>query len=193
LPFGRGKKWLSSNGVLDRIVGGWTLGTIMIIQSGTPFQLNGGFGTLNYNNTGDDGIYVNGITTAQVQAQTGVFKSGNPWVTLVDPSLISRNGSAVSSLTPANIPGVMGTRPYVYGPRWFNVDLSINKDIAITERVRLSIQGQAINATNHPTFAVLNGGQNNPQSFSVQSLTFGQTTAGPTSARQIELRANIVF
>jgi len=197
LPFGRGKKFMSQNGVLDRVFGGWTIGTIFVMQSGTPFQLNGGFGTLNYNNatngSGDDGIYMNGITTAQVQSMTGVYKSGNPWVTLVDPSLIARNGAAVSSLTPANVPGVMGTRPYIYGPHWFNDDLSVNKEIPITERIRLSLQGQFINLTNHPTFTVLNGGQSNPQSFSVQSLTFGQTTAGPTNYRQIELRANIVF
>ena len=87
----------------------------------------------------------------------------------------------------------MGTRPYIYGPHWFNDDLSITKDVPITERVRFSLQGQFINLTNHPTFAILNGGQSNPQSFSVQSLSFGQVTSGPTYYRQIELRANIVF
>ena len=29
LPFGNGKKWLNSNGVLDAIVGGWQLGSIV--------------------------------------------------------------------------------------------------------------------------------------------------------------------
>jgi Carboxypeptidase regulatory-like domain/TonB-dependent Receptor Plug Domain len=37
LPFGHGKRWASSlNGVLDRIVGGWTIGGFGIIESGRP-------------------------------------------------------------------------------------------------------------------------------------------------------------
>ena len=51
----------------------------------------------------------------------------------------------------------------------------------------------AFSADTTPPTTTISGGQSNPQSFSVQSLTFGQTTAGPTNYRQIELRANIVF
>jgi hypothetical protein len=90
LPFGRGKAFLSNSGWLDRIVGGWTLGTILVLQSGTPTELVGGYATLNANAgsisesiIGDSGIYFNGATAAQVQNGAGVYKSGNPWVTVV--------------------------------------------------------------------------------------------------------------
>ena len=200
LPFGRGKAFLSNSGFLDRIVGGWTLGTILVMQSGTPTQLLGGYATLNANAgsisgsvTGDSGIYFNGATAADVQGSTGVYKSGSPWVTVIGPQWIASNGAGASALTPANTPGVLGYRPYIYGPHWFNDDLSINKAVRIRENIGLTLQTEFLNVTNHPTFSILNGGQNAPQSLNVQSLTFGQATGGPTQARVIEFRANLVF
>ena len=57
LPFGRGKKFINQGGLVDRFVGGWTLGTILTIQSGLPFQLTGGYGT--YNDYADGGLALN--------------------------------------------------------------------------------------------------------------------------------------
>lgn len=190
LPFGRGKKFLSGNGLEDRVFGGWTIGTIISIQSGTPFILGGGFNTLN--NITDSGVNLLGVTTSQLQDAVSVNKSGNPWVTLFDPKYIGANGAASPQyLTPANTPGVLGYRPYLYNPAWYNIDLSVNKTIPIRESVRFALQGEFLNATNHPTFAF--GGSGSGQSASVQSLTFGQTTGGPSGPRIIEIRANLEF
>ena len=161
-----------------------------MIQSGTPMQLLGGYDTVNAN---DAGIVMNGLTTDQLQGQTGVYRSGNPWATVFSPNLIATNGAAASALAPASVAGVWGYRPYVCGPHWFNDDLSVNKSIPFNERVRLTLQAEFLNVTNHPTFSILNGGQNAPQNVNVQSLTFGQVTGGPNTARNIEFRANIVF
>jgi hypothetical protein len=205
LPFGKGRKFLNSGGLVNGIFGGWTLGTIFVMQSGTPIQIVGGYATLNANTgvlnggtssatiAGDSGIYYNGITPGDVQSSVGVYKSGNPWVNIIGPQFIASNGAAASALTPANIPGVLGSRAYVYGPHWFNADVSVNKSIPITERLRLTLQTEFLNLTNHPTFSILNGGQNGPQNFNVQALNFGQVTSGPSSARAIEFRANIEF
>src|SRR5262245_13304951 len=47
LPFGKGRRFLSSNALLDRLVGGWTLGGTEIIGSGDPLLLNSGRNTVN--------------------------------------------------------------------------------------------------------------------------------------------------
>ena len=36
LPFGKGKKFITANAILDRIVGGWTLGGIETIIDRRP-------------------------------------------------------------------------------------------------------------------------------------------------------------
>jgi hypothetical protein len=191
LPFGKGRSFLNNGAVLDRIVGGWTLGTIFVIQSGNPFQVgltgttntNDGYNTVNGN---DAGVYFNGITASQLQSNVGVYHTGSPWVYTINPSLIQPNGMATTSLTPANVPGVWGYRPILYGPHWFNDDLSINKTIAIKERVRAVFQAEFLNVTNHPTFNLAN--------LSIRATNFGQTTAtAPSTARRIEFRMNIEF
>ena len=110
---------------------------------------------------------------------------------MVNPSLIGSNGQVKQSLlSAASTPGVWGYRPFIYGPHWFNDDLSVNKTIPIRERVRFVFQAEFLNVTNHPTFSLTN---NNTSVFSPQILTFAQSTGGPTTARRIEFRANIEF
>jgi hypothetical protein len=182
LPFGKGKKYLSSSKLGDEIFGGWTLGTIFVIQSGNPLQLSGGYLTVNGN---DAGVVLNG-PLSQLQNNIGVYHSGNPWVYTVKPSVIQANGQVNQSLmSPASTPGVWGYRGFVYGPRWWNDDFSLNKAIPIHERWHLTFQAQLLNLFNHPTFSL--------GSVSPQALNFAQSTGGPTGSRQIELRANLEF
>src|SRR5579872_6774869 len=77
LPFGNRRKFLNSSRFEDAVFGGWTIGTILVMQSGTPTQMNGGYLTANQN---DAGVVFNGITPAQFQNSVGVYKTGNPWV-----------------------------------------------------------------------------------------------------------------
>src|SRR5207237_8655838 len=39
LPFGKGQRYLSSNGMSDKIVGGWQLNIIQTARSGFPFSV----------------------------------------------------------------------------------------------------------------------------------------------------------
>ena len=45
LPFGKGKRFASNSGVADKVIGGWSVGTIANWQTGGPYQLLGGFNT----------------------------------------------------------------------------------------------------------------------------------------------------
>ncbi|HWB85834.1 MAG TPA: carboxypeptidase-like regulatory domain-containing protein [Bryobacteraceae bacterium] len=183
LPFGKGRRFLSQNGLADRIFGGWTLGTIIALQTGTPASFSGGYDTAN---TNDAGVDFNGITTADFQDTVGVTKGGNPWVTTFNSKFIASNGAASATyLTPQTTPGVWGYRAYIYGPSWYNIDLSINKSIPIRESIKFTLQGQFLNILNHPTFGL--------GSLNIQSLSFGQSTGGPTQPRVVELRGNIEF
>jgi hypothetical protein len=185
LPFGSGRKFLNYGKVANAIVGGWTVGTIFIIQSGSPTQMGGGFLTVNQN---DAGLVFNGITPSELQSAVGVYRTANPWIQTVNPNKVPTTSSGAvdpTLITSASTAGVWGYRPFIYGPRWYNADLSLNKSIPIRESVKFTFQAQFLNVFNHPTFNL--GG------LSPQSLTFGQATNGPTAARRIEFRANLEF
>ena len=205
LPFGKGRAYLNSGKFADYTVGGWTLGTIIALQSGNPALLGGGYSTVNAN---DSGISLNGIGVSDLQSMVGVHRSGNAWVTLFNPKLIGANGAANPSyLTPASTAGAFGYRPYVWGPGWYNIDLSVNKSIPIRESVRFTFQTEFLNLTNHPTFSFvpLSVSPTNPGAIGLGVLgtNFGQTAnyaANPVAngnffsgARQIEFRANLEF
>jgi hypothetical protein len=185
LPFGKGQKFLNGSKLANEVVGGWTLGTILIIQTGPPVQITGGYLTVN---ASDGGVnFAPGVTAATIQNNIGVYRTGNAWVDTINPSLLAANGgvAAAKAYTPTITPGVFGANPYVYGPHWFNDDLSINKSIPIRESLRMTLQGQFLNVFNHPAFAL--------GTLAAQSLSFSQSTTLVTTARRIEIRANIEF
>ncbi len=190
LPFGKGKSYLNNSRLADEVVGGWTLGTILIFQTGPPSQITGGYLTVNGNDGGVN--FAPGVTAKTIQNNVGVYRTGNPWVETVNPSLLAANGGINTNYyTPNTTAGVFGANPYIYGPHWFNDDLSLNKTVPIKESVRATLQVQFLNVFNHPAFGL--------GTLAAQSLSFAQSTATSastgliTTARRIEIRANIEF
>ncbi len=168
------------------MVGGWTIGTILVFQTGAPSQITGGYLTVNSSDGGV--IFAPGVTAKTIQDSIGVYRTGNPWVETVNPKLLAANGGISSSYyVPNTNAGIFGANPYIYGPHWFNDDMSLNKSIPIKESVRATLQAQFLDIFNHPIFGL--------GSLSAQSLSFGQQTAllTTTSYRRIELRLNIEF
>jgi len=195
LPFGVGKQFLNQSGVVDKIVGGWSLGTIVSLQSGEPFQLtsanylNGVFSST-YNDFADPGIVLNGVSLSQLQSSVSVYHvAGQPFVDLINPKYLANNGTGGGAnptyITPNITPGTIGTVGYLHGPRYFNEDLAITKAIPIHENLRFSFQGEFLNVFNHPNFGLTPGAN-------ITGNGFG--TAGPANGpRAIELRMNFEF
>jgi Carboxypeptidase regulatory-like domain len=191
LPFGKQRHFLNNSKLADYTIGGWTLGAIFLAQTGNPAQLGGGYNTVNNN---DAGVVLNGITVADLQKSVGVYRTGNPWVLTFDPKFVGANGAANTTyFTRASSAGVWGYLPYLYGPGWYNIDLSLNKSVPIRESVRFTLQAEFLNATNHPTFTFSTVAPNN--NLLLTSTSFGQQSNGNafSGARQIELRVNIEF
>jgi hypothetical protein len=215
LPFGKGKAYRTGNSIADGIIGGWTVGTIVAVQTGRNFKLAGGVNTFNYwdgptpanangtpagilnyvPNENDSGVTLNGITVSQLQSQVGVHMTGNPNVPVtVLPQNLFGTGGAIQ---PSSTPGQLGSIVFLKGPRLFNTDISIIKAIPITERVRLNIYAEMLNAFNHPNFNFTDGysfGTNNPaQYLLVNSAPYAQGTVGQNGNRQIQFRMQVAF
>ena len=129
---------------------------------------------------------LNGITVSQLQSKVGVHMTGNPNVPVsVLPQSLFGPGGAIQ---PSSTPGQLGSIVFLKGPRFFNTDISIVKAIPITERVRMNIYCEMLNAFNHPNFNFTNSfysfGTNNPAQF--LSVTngppFAPGTSGPAGA-----------
>jgi hypothetical protein len=184
LPFGKGRHFAVTNSVLNRIVGGWTLSGIMRLTSGNPTVLTSGQRTVNNNAGTDCGIILNGLNVSQLQDKMKFFRNGPTGTTLssADPSLVGADGRANPQfLALPTTPGQFGQIIYIYGPNYISTDMSINKDIPITERVRFTLQAEALNFLNHPVFGF--------GSLSINSTSFGQLSSSRVSPRNIQIRA----
>jgi len=205
LPFGHGKTLLNREGALDKVVGGWTLGTIVTWQTGLPFQIFGGYGT--FNDYGDGGFVLNGITKAQLQNAVGVYHTSGPYVDLINPKLLQGNSSpncnsVLTGVCQNTTPGTFGINPWLYGAHVWNDDTSLSKNVAIREKVQFTFQAEFLNLFNHPNWTTPGQPPFYFGSTSVTSGGFGQAgllnftnvaTNNNNSARVIELRANISF
>lgn len=188
LPFGRGKAFLNHGGVLNKVVGGWTVGTILTISNGYPFQLNGGYKT--FNDYADGGTVLNGVTAAQLKSSIGVYPvPGFPFANIINPKYLSSTtggGANSTYITPNSAAGTLGYNPWLWAPTQLFDDIAVTKAVPIREDMNLTFQGEFINAFNHPVWG-------NPDS-GVQDFGFGESgTANTYAPRIIELRANFNF
>jgi hypothetical protein len=186
LPFGAGKKVNITNPVLSRVLGGWSIGSIATVVSGAESLVTSGYQTMT--NYGDSGVNLQGITSTQFRNMLLEAPRNNPAgtfsLTRADPSLISASGTSVQSIfAPWTTPGMLGQKFYITGAWFWSLNGSINKDVRINDRMRLTLQGEFLNVLNHPEFDL--------PSFSPTSTTFGQVTSSMISPRNIELRGYI--
>src|SRR6185369_15125697 len=82
LPFGRGRSFFTSaNGIVDRIVGGWTVGAITVYSTSPPFYISAGRSTFNCTApqvqgvcpTPNNGAQMVGINFEEFKKNVGLF------------------------------------------------------------------------------------------------------------------------
>jgi Carboxypeptidase regulatory-like domain len=191
LPFGTGKPFLSNGAAMNRLVGGFSVGTVITYQTGAPFRVTGGFAT--YNAAADGGVTLNGVTPSQLQAAVGVHRvPGQTTANLIDPKYLSTPTGGTSNysyIAPNTTPGTIGNILFLHMPTAFTQNLALTKVIPIKERLSFNLQGEFINVWNHPVFG---NTFNSLSSSSVQSTSFMRAPVTNTP-RAIELRANFLF
>ncbi len=170
LPFGRGRRFGSdSPGVLNAVIGGWQFNGITTFQSGTPLTISanntaGLFNPLTRPNTNGNDPNLSGPVhdrlskyfDTSVYSQPAPFTFGN-----VGPTVNIRND----------------------GIKTF--DLSLFKEFAPLERLRVQFRVEALNAFNTPRFGSPN--------TSVTSNTFGQITSQANSPRQLQFGLKLLW
>jgi hypothetical protein len=159
VPVGKGRHFLgSSHGVVNQIVGGWTINSIYTFMSGEPFAVRSGSFTANGNHESRAGVQQ--PVKAKLQELPGqtfagpvLFKPVNALTCGVDPSQ--------AFCIPA--PGQNGAGRNIFtAPSYWNLDLGFIKTFQLTERFKLQFRTEMFNALNHANF-------DNPRDASVGS------------------------
>ncbi|MGH9488454.1 MAG: carboxypeptidase-like regulatory domain-containing protein [Terriglobales bacterium] len=155
LPFGRGEHWGgSASSLLNTFIGGWDFDSNIMLQSGRPGLLTGGYDTFNNE---DGGVQLTGTSVQQLQSQMGVYKTAAPApgaVWYVPQNLLGPGGEGVNTsvISPCTTPGQECQRIFIYDAPFFMPDFSLVKNTQITERVASQIQVQVLDAFNNANF-----------------------------------------
>ena len=183
LPFGKDRHFNISNSLLDQIAGGWSFSGIARVQTGRPFLLTSGRQTLNQQ---DAGVVLNGITVDELQKMVNARPGPAGNLFFFDEELIGADGRANPQfLGYPTTPGQQGQYVYLYGPGLWTVDLGINKTFRFGGVRTFNFEALMINAFNHRNPIV---GGTGGATLSIDSTTFGRTTANAIGARQVQFR-----
>jgi len=202
LPYGKGKKW-SGNSVLNAVLGNWAMSGIWSYQSGSPYSVISGYGTLNRaaRSAATNTASVNGTTLGQMAPlMEGLFMTGTgPY--FISPTLIGSDGRGASQAGSAPFAGQLFYNPSAgavgnlqrrmfTGPWQWQWDIAVKKSFQIHESHRVDLGIDLINWMNHPTFYVspsTGGDYGSVTNANVNNATFGQISSMNYNPRVIQL------
>ena len=209
LPFGSGRHFFSgAHGVVNQLVGGWTIAPIVAWQTRPPFDISANRSTFNSFNAVNNPAQLVGISFADFKKNIGVFRTP-VGVFFINPNLLNivtttgdpNSGKLISSslkpgLLGAPAPGTFGNFPLnaLTGPAYFNLDMSVVKRWSVTERLKVELKTTFINALNHTNFIVprtFNNAATNSNTF--DSTTFGLISTQSGDPRIIHFTLNAKF
>jgi hypothetical protein len=185
----------SGNSLVNGLIGGWSVGGILTLQSGTPFRLSSGRFTVN---NGDSGVVLApGVTVEDIQKLITINPGPGLNKYFVDPRLVGPDGRANPDfLQVPTEPGQFGRFIFLYGTNVFNVDASLTKDVALTDKTRVTIWLGVLNLFNNAIWnTTLGTGSGFLVDANITSQTFGQTDrpANNTNPRSLQIRAGLSF
>lgn len=163
LPVGRGHRLNAKP--LERVLSGWQVSAIITKESGPPFSVLSGRGTLNRSGQSGTNTANSNLTNAQLFdgfkvriASNGPYYAPASWIG-ADGRAVAADGSAAFNGQVFFQPGAgaLGQlqRRMFSSPWVFNMDFALSKTTKITERQQVVFRMDAANIFNHPTWRVL--------------------------------------
>lgn len=195
LPFGRGRKFDLPNALTEAVLGGWGVSGLMTWNSGAPFSVLSGRGTLNRGGrSGQSGANTN-LNKAQLD-DVLTFRQTGAGPYFANASAIGADGRAVAADGAAPFAGQLFFNPgagelgqlqrrMFSGPMFWNTDFQVFKTFAFVERYTLDLRADFFNLTNTPSFFI--GDQN------INSNTFGRITSTASGRRVVQFGLYLRF
>lgn len=172
LPIGKGQRLDLGKAWANKVFGGWQLNIILTAQTGLPFTP----------------VLANSVANTNSSSRPNINSGVN--AALSNPTLNDWFNTSF------NVPGAVWSTPALYtfgdagrnilvGPGRFNLDTSLFKDVAVSERVHVQFRGELFNVLNHPQFDLPNATIGNAQA-GIISATLG-------TPRDIQLGLRLMF
>ena len=172
LPIGKGQRLDLGKAWANKVFGGWQLNIILTAQTGLPFTP----------------VLANSVANTNSSSRPNINSGVN--AALSNPALNDWFNTSF------NVPGAAWSTPALYtfgdagrnilvGPGRFNLDTSLFKDVAVSERVHVQFRGELFNVLNHPQFDLPNATIGNAQA-GIISTTLG-------TPRDIQLGLRLMF
>jgi hypothetical protein len=175
LPFGKGRKFLSSaRGPVNHMLGGWALNAIQTYRRGTPIGIGGGPALPLFGGGNRPNWISNDVRTS---VSMGSFDPAR------DRYLNLAAFSQPANFTIGNSPRVL---PNVRTPFFLNEDFSVFKNVHFTESMFLQLRGEFYNVMNRVVFGGPANNINNP-------ATFGVIGGQANTPRLVQLAAKFIF
>jgi hypothetical protein len=183
LPVGRGRHFLSHvPGVVDGILGGWQVSGISTYGTGTPFSVSfsqTGTGIVGWWTSRADVVAGAPFYSGQQSGSHNIV-NGVPWF----------NPSAFSA--PAPWQWGNGARDMLWGPGLWNWDISAAKTFKATERLRLHLRADMMDAFNHFNLGNPNATIADPRDHGTAVPLAGKITGG-SGSRIVQLGLRLTF
>jgi hypothetical protein len=185
LPFGQGKRYLNSGGVVDKIVGGWEVSTVFRATSAIPLDF--------YSSQ------CNVPSQFGASCIPGVLPGMTPFAQKpgggYNPNNVLFNKNAFEGANGFNFYTGQGSPISNYrGSPFHNQDLNLLKNFAITERVKFQVGVQFFNMWNYHFFTSSNTwGTGAAFVTDLNSPQFGLPTGNVTSPRNIQVAGRLDF
>lgn len=180
LPFGRDRRWATTlPRFANAILGGWNVSGILRARSGEAVDLRLGSDANDDGDAGDRPALL-------VGSLDDLYASGTGNRTQFYVSRDAALGILGASASPSD-PFSWVARNAMRGPAIWFYDLSLAKQLALSSRIRLSVEANAFNLFNRANFA-------NPIA-TLSDVRFGRSiaTAPGTNPRQIQLGVKLQF
>jgi Carboxypeptidase regulatory-like domain/TonB dependent receptor-like, beta-barrel len=213
LPFGQGQRWLK-HGLLSRVLGNWETNYAFLARSGQAFNPSwGGASNICSSSSATNcvpasiaGVAPTSTDPANLSNAGGSITGYSRPSVLPGCNLTPSNQTVSQWYNPACFvsPASLQVGPgYGFGDapigglrsmRWINLDVTLAKEISITETKKLQFRAEAFNVFNHMVLGV--PGNSIAPSYSNGSISYG--TAGVVSSisnipRQLQLALKFMF
>lgn len=181
LPFGRGRRWLSgAHGVEDAVAGGWQISGITYYATGLPLSVN---------------VTIPGSVTGWWPTRADVVDRSQLYITQQSGHDVIGGVQWFNPLAfavPAKWTYGNSDRDMVWGPGYYNWDISAMKTFQVMERLRLQFRSDFLNAFNH--FNLGNPNMNLPdlRDGGTNNANFAKITGGG-GGRTVQFSLRLMF